>query len=528
MRQLRSVARLVVLLVFPGLSPGVSHIWAQAVPRADTPWRGTVRFTFDPTIAIWQDEFFGGARRPLGAALTGDSLSPAPLSGLGWLKPDIRTAGADSTFVPRLGQTFLGVRAERRATALGLELGITDRLAIGATLPLVRVDVRARLTIDTANSNLGANPLAITAGADTAYGSFFTQFNSALALLDANIAAGGYGCAGNPQCAAQALSSEAHAVLNALDETVYGPGHAGGAVFLPVSSSSGGQAIAANIARIQQELQTMYGVAVFTRSFLLPAGRITEAEFAALLEDSVVGFGAGPFADTRRSKRFWAGDAEVTARYRLVSRPAYAATVGVLMRLPTGHQDSPHNLLDLSTGDHQTDVEGQLVQELTVGGRLWLNLSLRAGQQRPGTRERRVAPVTNFFAPRAAWAPLVWDPGDYVGIDFAPLYRFTPYFAAGFTLGYWRKGPDAYGFATAQDSLDLAARLGAPVSASILDSQTAERRMRLGGALTYVGPRWEAGVSVESTVSGGAAISDAGVPAATVFRIVLRTSRRLF
>jgi len=104
---------------------------------------------------------------------------------------------------------------------------------------------------------------------------------------------------------------------------------------------------------------------------------VTEAAFAQLLEDSVVGFGAGPFADTRRSRRFWAGDAEVAARYRLAAGANYAATVGLLVRLPTGHQDSPHNFLDLATGDHQTDIEGQLVQELVVGGRLWLNLAVR-------------------------------------------------------------------------------------------------------------------------------------------------------
>ena len=244
-----------------------------------------------------------------------------------------------------------------------------------------------------------------------------------------------------------------------------------------------------------------------------------------LLADTTVGFGAARFADTRRSQRFWAGDAEISARYQIASGPVYAATVGVLVRLPTGHQDSPHNFVDLSSGDHQTDFEGLIVQELMVARRLWLNLAVRAGQQRPGTRERRVAPSDAFLVPRAAWANLEWDPGDYLGIDFAPMLRLSSTFAAGVTLGYWRKGNDTYRFLTPQDSLDLELRLGTPISAAMLDAQTAERRVRLGGAITYLGPRDEAGFSVEQTVSGGAG---ATVPVATVFRIVLRTSRRLF
>jgi hypothetical protein len=69
----------------------------------------------------------------------------------------------------------------------------------------------------------------------------------------------------------------------------------------------------------------------------------------------------------------------------------------------------------------------------------------------------------------------------------------------------------------------LAARLGAPTPASVLDAGTAERRLRLGVAVTYVGPVLEGGFSIEQTVSGAG-----GAPAATVYRIVLRTARRLF
>jgi hypothetical protein len=89
------------------------------------------------------------------------------------------------------------------------------------------------------------------------------------------------------------------------------------------------------------------------------------------------------------------------------------------------------------------------------------------------------------------------------------------------TGSYYTQGRDRYTFRSAQDSTDLATRLGAPTSASVLDAGTAERRTRLGVAVTYVGPDAEGGLSIEQTVSAAGGF----VPVATVFRIVMRASR---
>ena len=308
----------------------------------------------------------------------------------------------------------------------------------------------------------------------------------------------------------------------ALHDASYGPGAGGYAPFLPTDSSDGGKAIAASIAQIQQQLaaDTVPG---FTAGFLLPSQRLDGGAFADLLLDGPVGFGSRVFEDTPKFYQWWLGDVELSATYRAIVTAHYIAAVSGVLRLATGHQDSPRDPLDLSTGDHQRDIEARLTQELRLG-RLWLNLSLRGAQQAPGTRERLVAPVTAFFAAPQSAAPLRWDPGDYVAADVAPLYRFNRFFAAGFTAGFVTKGQDRYTFRTAQDSVDLAARLGVPASAAILDAGTASHYTRVGVTATYTGPLVEGGVSIERTASGGGSY----VPAATVFRLVLRTSRRLF
>ena len=248
------------------------------------------------------------------------------------------------------------------------------------------------------------------------------------------------------------------------------------------------------------------------------AGRALDS----LLNDTTYAFGS--LMDTPRRLRYFAGDAEVQAKYRFLEAPNYALSGALVVRLPTGHQDSPNRLFDIPTGDHQTDIELQVAQELTLFNRLWLNTMLRAARQQPGTRARRVGPQSTLLLPHAALATLNWDPGDYVAIDVAPMYRFAKTFGVGFTVGYFTKQRDRYTYRSAQDSITIATRLGAPVAASVLDAGTAERRTRLGVAITYVASNIEGSLSFEQTVTA----AGGHVPAASVLRIVMRTSRWLF
>lgn len=364
---------------------------AQAVSRTDTPRAGELRVTVEPVITTWEREFTdGGHEQAIGASLFKETHPPLVCTRI------------NGFLTCRYNFTPVFVRQERRVTPLAFQFGITDRVAVGVYLPLVRVNTRAGYQLDT----LG-NP-------------------------------------GAPQ-AAQRLDS--------------------------------------------------------------------------ILADTTYAF--EPIAGTVRRLHFFAGDVEVNAKYRIVESRNYALSGALVVRLPTGHLDSPNNLFDLSTGDHQTDIELQVAQELTLFDRLWLNAFVRAGRQQPGTRTRRVGPQSVLLIPHAALATLNWDPGDYVAVDVAPMLRLSKAFAVGFTAGYWTQTRDRYTYRSPQDSIDVANRLGAPVSAGVLDPGTAFRWTRLGVAMTYAGPEMEGSFSVEQTVSGSGGL----VPVATVFRIVMRTSR---
>jgi hypothetical protein len=508
-------AHYLLLLLIPGLAPVVGT--AQAVPRTDTPRPGALRVTFDPRIELWDAQFMQGRRVPLGAPLTGDSAG-VWFPSVPRLEREVRTVTGLAGYMATFGRSLLAIRAARRVTPIGLEYGVTSRLSLGVTVPLVRVEVREGFRLSPPGSNLGLLPQS--AADSTRYGTFFGHLDAALASLGDSIAAGAYGCPAGPSCVrAQALQSQGQQLRDALYRSVYGWAADSAAQYLPLWDSEAGRSIAAIVAGMERALADTFRVVQFSRdTFLLPTAPVSGAVVDSLLAARLTALELAPYGgSTGRRLRYFPGDAELTAKYRFVVRRHWVAAATLLVRLPTGHQDSPHDAFDVATGDHQTDVELRLTQEATLAGRLWFNLSLRAGQQRPGIRERRVAPQDSWLVPRAALARLDWDPGDYVAVDFAPLLRLGGYLGAGVTAGYFTKGRDHYRFTNAADSVALG-------PASVLDAGTSERRVRLGVALTYAGPDVEGGLSLERTASGVGGL----IPVTTVLRIVMRTSRLPF
>ena len=353
------------------LLPG--PVRAQAGPRTDTPPKGKLRISFDPVITTWEREFTAnGHEQQLSARL--DSI------------------------------TTVFVRAEQRVTPLRVDFGITNRISVGAYVPLVRVNTRESFPQD----SLGR-----------------------------------------------------------------------------VADSAGARRL------------------------------------DSLLQDTTYAF--EPITATRRHLHYFAGDIELEAKYRVFESRMYALSGALVVRLPTGHQDSPNNLFDVATGDHQMDIEMQVAQEVTLLDRFWLNALVRVGRQQPGMRSRRVGPQSELLIPHAALATLAWDPGDYARIDIAPMVRLSKPFAIGFTAGYYTQQPDRYTYRSAQDSVTIATNLGTAVSAAVLDAGTGSRWARLGFAMTYQGSDVEGSLSFEQTVTGSAR-----VPVASVYRIVMRTSRLPF
>src|SRR5204862_1566346 len=189
-------------------------------------------------------------------------------------------------FVATLGAGLLSVRQERRTYPITAELGVTSRLSVRLTVPIVRVATRSGLQRSPPVANLGLSPRL--AGADGAYTAFFTQFDSTLARFEQNINAGLYGSC-TPSCPARDSLAFWRSVRDALHGTAYGVASVG-SPFMPLDSSPAGRGIDSAVARIRRDMSA-FGVAGFDTTFLLPTDTLSGALVQAAIVDPVTGFG---------------------------------------------------------------------------------------------------------------------------------------------------------------------------------------------------------------------------------------------
>src|SRR2546422_176060 len=311
--------RIVLLLASPALTGG-AMLAAQAVERTDVPARGVLRVTFDPRIMTWNDQFSDAGRLKLGAPLTGDTVGGRYIPVVARLEQNVRVVSGLSNFVASLGAGLLSVRQERRTYPTTAELGLTNRLAVSLMVPMVRVATRASFQYSARGANLGVNPLVLNAlGARGTDSAFFAQFDQALAQLDQQAAA----CAAPPlPCAARDSSARWLAVRDALHGAVYGVGQTG-SPFLPLDTSTAGQAIDTAVARIRQGFLT-FSIAGFDTAVALAADTLTGAAFEQILlnpDPNGFGYTTVPWV---RNFRYRVGDIELAAKYRLLAGTHYA------------------------------------------------------------------------------------------------------------------------------------------------------------------------------------------------------------
>jgi hypothetical protein len=252
---------------------------------------------------------------------------------------------------------------------------------------------------------------------------------------------------------------------------------------------------------------------------------------------AVDGFGVEgyPLDDVRS---LWnAGDVEVSASVRilegavrdsaeLVPRLSYRLTGTALVRLPTGVMDDPDRFLSVGTGDGQTDFEGRVMAELTVGRRLGIRAGGRYGVQMPRTFVRRVAAPEQVLAPISSRQLVEWDPGGFFAFEIAPVYRFAPELSLGAEYRVFRKYRDTYTLAGAS--------VGAPVDPVVMQVESGVTVHALGGILRYdTVARHDAGepvtplqlhLRIQRAVSGGGGQT----PVTTHLEFGVRLFRRLW
>lgn len=384
---------------------------------------------------------------PLGFDLSSDRLGATAVPGLSGVQDALREALDQPGFVVSLGRSRARVQETRIEVPVRLDLGITDWLTVGTTLPFVkrRSEVTFLLQADTATADLGVSPGVSAAGSTQLFLESLSGAVDAMATTTDDLCAS---APGSSECeAAQQALAEGRTFRDALDRAY-------GGSFFPFEESGTGADLRSRLGSIATSFADFGVTSVPAPSSLpLAEGPLDQDQFQQILAQPGFGILGAPL-ETWES-RWELGDMEIHGAVKLFERtqpeeagfferPYVLLGVGGLVRLGTGATHGPDNFVDVGSGDGQTDLELRAFGDLGFARRVGLWADVRYGIQTEGRVFRRIAPPEAFLPPLSSRAPVTWNPGDYLQLEAAPRWRLTPELAVAARYRFRTEGEDDY------------------------------------------------------------------------------------
>jgi hypothetical protein len=432
---------------------------------------GAVRVELDGWLETFDQRFNSGVRESYAADLNTPALGRDQIPILADADVRISRIIANPNYRLNLGAVTTDALADVGHGSLGLALGLTDRIMIFGRMPLVRTRVQPTTGLNASGSDAGLNP------GDAAQLPFFQDFDAALATLTAKLAAGDYSATPATQALAQATLADATALRDDLFSLLADPATASPVV--PTVASVSGSTVLTRVADLQSTLATSLDVPGFTLAPELAGEPLSEAELKQLLN--------GPLAiRTGESQLTYRGDAEVGAALTLIDgwdqgtrRGGVRTALSALVRLPTGLRERSDQLLDIGTGDQQTDVQLDLTADLGTGP-IGARLSGTYVRQLPSTIQMRVAGPGQIVGP-SRLAFVHRDPGDVLAFSVQPFVRLARTMALQAGIQHWSRKVDEVTYASQSDALP-------GIDASVLAERTAANATVLSVGVTYSNP----------------------------------------
>ncbi|TFG50609.1 MAG: hypothetical protein E4H38_03265 [Gemmatimonadales bacterium] len=470
----RPVALLLLLLVNAPLAAQLAPVGAP---------RGVLRLEIRGTFESADRRLFDGTTEDYLADFGSNALGQDRLPFLASADSILGQIVSLPAFRMNLGREKARGQLTIGTATLGSSLGITSRITIFASVPLVTTRVQANLRLDSANADAGINPAhpfnGDPAGQQQA-ANFFTSFTAALSTLDANIANGSY--AGNPSLdsLARATSAEAALLRDQLLAVTSDPALA--SEFLPPISSTAGMTITGRVTTLQSTLSTL-SVSGFVEAPVLADQRLTDPEFAGFVSNPNGRIAAFPIAETKLSRP---GDMDVGATYTLLDHFDRPGTTGgarlaltAQLRLPTGTRDNPDNLLDVGTGNGRYEAGVSAAGDLgkgRIGARFEAGYLMRFSS----LRVRRVSAPSEPYPEAFRLTNVNYDAGDVITAGVSPFLRLARGLALVGSAEYWRTGADDVTYSDGKSALP-------GISAGVMAQDSKRSALAVGAGLSYVG-----------------------------------------
>jgi hypothetical protein len=448
--------------------------------------KGVLRISFEPWYINYDRMFDNdGNDFPIGAPLTTDSAGADFFPSLLAPQTAIRSITGDSTYQINAG-VFKSVQdADVRLFPFDFHFGLTDRITLTASIPVVTTRMQVEFTVDSTNSTMGWNQAAPTSGNATGLAdvvALLGELEASIAALGGAIASNGFDCPSGPQCdAARDLLARAQQLaLDLVDLTgVMADGSQSPVLppFSPLASSPAGEAILGAINSISAELQSL-GVSGLTTTLPLPEGKISVEDVNGVLTTPAFGYDAAPLEFVKITQRL--GDLELGMRWGLLQSRSLRAILSGKVRLPTGTLDSPGNFVDLGTGDKQTDVQVGLDAAIEPGSVVSLALSGYYNFQFGHNLARRPTSLIDQPIVLAAGEQTVSrNLGDEFRVAAYPAIRLAQGFTVFGSIDYFQKELDQFGSAgTPPENPEL-------YPPELLELNSSMKRLTAGGGIHY-------------------------------------------
>ena len=361
---------------------------------------------------------------PLGNSFAFESLGVRQFPGLAAAQSALRTLTGDPNISLNLGQTFATADTRIVTTPFSLSYGVTNRLTIGAMVPLVQTQTNLFIELNprragTANINVGPTPTQdIT--------SLQAQLSSAAIDLTNFI----NNCTSSSSCSAQ--QQEAIALLQSVRQdsvavaVLYGPNSR----FAPFGTA---QTTVSN--QLDALAKNVGDVTGGTYSFSKPAG--AQAQAALFQLQQLVTANPGPAYDSLGSPtHIGIGDIEVSALFKLVDGFA-DTTAGVrlrgairgVLRLGTGRPPTGTVPYEVGTGTGQTSADGGAIFDIRFSRRFMTTLGAQYTAYFTSAPVGRLPNSDYSLFPMDTPVAGMWREGDAVQAEAMPRISLTDYFA---------------------------------------------------------------------------------------------------
>lgn len=514
------VGMLWAMLVFLPTARGWSQLAPVSVPR------GVFRIELGGEFLHADSRFENGTTRDLAHGFTTPALGGQFFPTLAASEASIGRIIGDLNY--RLNAGSLGGQGLLQVGTgfVGAAYGLTSRITIFATLPIVQTRMQAHIAFDSTGANAGFNP------ADPVFGNgsgqsqttgFFVDFNAALGTLSSNITSGVYDANPSQKAQAQAALAQGTTLRDELlvifaDNT---------APVVPIATSTAGVGLTDSIGVFQATLSGL-SVAGFSSLPALPTSRIGPDDFTNLVTNPIGPVAGFPLEDATRNRM---GDLETGIGYTLVDRwnrenhpGGFRAALEARVRFPTGLIDRSDDFLDIGTGTGHLALGVSGTVDLGAGR---IGVRVRGGFEHSFTRtfDLRVGGAFQPIGFVSQLSSIRRQPGNLIDVSATPFFRLAPALAILGGVRLRQHSLDRYTYA--QDSL-------AGLSASVLAEGSDWSLTSYLAGVSYQNPAsaipGSRGFPIEAswTIEGPLSSSKGIVVKQRTMRLALRLYTRLF